>query len=40
MHAVRDTVDLLKHVVHAFDAVVVEEPCLAVLVIFFEWNAE
>jgi len=34
------TVDLLKHFIHAFDVIVVQEPRLAVFFIFFEWYTE
>ena len=34
------TVDLLEHVPHSLDVVVVEEPCLWVLLVFLERNAE
>ena len=34
------TVDLLEHLPHALDVVVVEEPRLAIFVVFLERNAE
>ena len=34
------TVDLLEHLPHAIDIVVVEEPCLAVLLVLLERDGE
>lgn len=36
----RRTINLLEHLVHLLNIIVVQEPCLAVFFVFFEWDAE